>query len=284
MDVAAVYDDVTALLEAERPDFVDIVAGPEAHASLVHLAARHRVPVICQKPLASSYFEAEGMVRVCAGAGVPLLVHENWRWQAPIRRLKKHLADGDIGRPFRARLSFVTSFPVFDNQPSLREAERFILLDVGSHILDTVRFLFGEARVLACRTQRVHTGIRGEDVATVLLVADEDVTVICEMSYASRTEMERFPQTFVFIEGDRGSLDLAADYWVRLTTRDGTSTVRVPPPRYPWADPLYEVVHASIVPCNANLLAALGGLEQAETTGADNLMTLRLVFDAYEMA
>lgn len=51
-----------------------------------------------------------------------------------------------------------------------------------------------------------------------------------------------------------------------------------------WADPAYEVVHASIVPCNANLLAGLRGPSQAETTGADNLETMRLVFAAYDSA
>ena len=56
------------------------------------------------------------------------------------------------------------------------------------------------------------------------------------------------------------------------------------PPQYPWADPAYGVVHASIVPCNTHLLKALRGEGMAETTGEDNLKTLRLVFAAYESA
>jgi len=67
---------------------------------------------------------------------------------------------------------------------------------------------------------------------------------------------------------------------------------RAPPPFYAWADPRYAVVHASIVPCNANLLAALPrdgtapakGTAVAETTGDDNLRTVRLVFGAYASA
>ena len=50
------------------------------------------------------------------------------------------------------------------------------------------------------------------------------------------------------------------------------------------ADPAYDVVHASMVPCLANLLAALRGEGVAETTGEDNLQTLRLVFAAYDSA
>ena len=44
------------------------------------------------------------------------------------------------------------------------------------------------------------------------------------------------------------------------------------------------MVHASIVPCHANLLAALQGGKPAETTAEDNLRTLALVFAAYESA
>ena len=95
-------------------------------------------------------------------------------------------------------------------------------------------------------------------------------------------ERERFPETFVFAEGDRGSVELGPDYWLRTTTAEGTRSRRVPPPRYDWADPRYDVVHASGVPCNANLLAAIRGEGEAETTAADNYETLRLVFAAYE--
>jgi hypothetical protein len=44
------------------------------------------------------------------------------------------------------------------------------------------------------------------------------------------------------------------------------------------------VVQASIVPCCANLLAGLRGQAPAETSGQDNLKTVRLVFAAYESA
>ncbi|HZQ06484.1 MAG TPA: hypothetical protein VFD70_07870 [Anaerolineae bacterium] len=71
---------------------------------------------------------------------------------------------------------------------------------------------------------------------------------------------------------------------VSNTTKDGTVSQRYPPPRYAWADPAYDVVHASIVPANANILRALLGKGPAETTGEDNLKTVRLVFGAYESA
>lgn len=282
--IPAVYDDPELLLQKEEVDFIDIITDVNTHPHFVYLAAKYRKAVICQKPMAPDLATARQMVRTCKQAGVPFFIHENWRWQTPIREVKRVLDSGVIGKPFRARVTFSNSFPVFDNQPFLRELEQFVLTDIGSHILDTARFLFGEAQNLYCQIRRVNPTIRGEDVATVLMRMGEEITVVCEMSYASRTEHERFPQTFLFVEGDRGSLELATDYWLRVTTADGTLSRRVPPPRYRWADPAYDVVHSSIVPCNADLLRALQTGSLPETHAEDNLKTVELVFASYESA
>jgi D-apiose dehydrogenase len=283
-DVPAVYEDPQALLRQEQLDFIDVITDVGSHRRLVEMAAAHHLPVICQKPMAPTLADAEAMVKACHLAGVPLLVHENWRWQTPIRRLKQCLDRNLIGRIFRARVSYANHFPVFDNQPFLKDLEQFILMDVGTHLLDATRMLFGEVETLLCRTARVHEGIRGEDVATVLMGMRSGATVTCEMSYASRLEQERFPETYLLIEGENGSIELGPDFWLRVTTESGTHAQRHPPPFFGWADPRYALAQVAGVACNANLLAHLQGEASAETTGDDNLKTLRLVFAAYESA
>lgn len=263
---------------------MDIITEVPAHAPLVHLAARYRVPVICQKPMAADYETAAGMVAACRDAGVPFFVHENFRWQTPIRALKAALDSGQIGRPFRARIQFEFYKPfVFENQPLLKQLPRLALADVGSHLFDLARFFFGEAQGIYCQTRRVRPDIAGEDVASAMLRCS-DVICTCDMSYATRTEQEQFPQTLFYIEGTRGTVELAPDFWIRLTTDEGTFVRRYPPQRFAWADPDYAVVHASIVPCNADLLAGIHGDHPAETTGEDNLKTVELVQRAYDSA
>jgi predicted dehydrogenase len=230
--------------------------------------------------MAPSLEMAEQMLATCRGAGVPFIIHENWRWQTPLRQVKAQLESGAIGQPFRARIQFSSGFPVFENQPFLKELDQFILTDIGSHILDVARFLFGDASSLYCQTSRIHHDIRGEDVATVMLRMGT-VTCTCELSYASVLEHDPFPQTLALIEGEDGSIELGTDYWVRVTTAEGTMSRRYPPPRYAWADPAYALVHASIVPCNANILHALRTGERAETDAEDNIKTVRLVFGTY---
>jgi predicted dehydrogenase len=165
--------------------------------------------------------------------------------------------------------------------------KQFILTDLGAHILDTARACFGEARSLYCQLHRtLLPQVQGENVATLLLAMGRARTsVVIEMAYA-KTPLERevFPETLAFVEGPRGSIEVAGGYWLRVTTQRGTHSRRCPPPRFAWADPQYAVAQASMVDCHRNLLRALRGQAEAETTGADNLQTLALVFGAYESA
>lgn len=282
--IHAIYDDFEEMLRHEEIDFVDIVTGVEQHAVMAQLAADRGLPVVCQKPLASDYASAAAMVNHARHRGTLLLVNENWRWQPQIRAFSTALKTAPLGKIWRAHINYSNSFPVFENQPFLRDLERFILMDIGTHILDVMRFLFGEAETVYARTHSVSLGIKGEDAASALFQMRNGMTVYANMSYASRVRGERFPEVFITVEGEDASVSLDFDFNIHLVTKTGTSTTRHPPPFYSWADTRYAVVHASIVATQGNLLAGLCGELLPETTGADNLKTLQLVFACYESA
>ena len=281
--ISNIYDNVETLLEKEHPDFVDIITDVDTHAYFTKLAAERNIDIVCQKPMAPSLQLAKDMLDICKTNHVSLFIHENFRWQLPVRKLKETLDSGVIGRPFKARVSFCSAFPVFDNQPFLKTLDHFILTDIGSHVLDICRFLFGEAKKLCCLTQRVNAGIKGEDVANVLMEMHSGLHCYAEMSYASVMEKEAFPQTLVFIEGEKGSLLLTNDFELKIIKRDGITSTIIQPVMYSWLNPAYAVVHSSIVDCNRNILQGLQGGD-TETTGQDNFKTVQLVWASYESA
>lgn len=282
--VPGVYDDVEALLENEQLDFVDIITDVDTHSVFTEMAAKKNIAVICQKPMAAGLKTAQQMVNTCKDHNVPFFIHENWRWQAPIRKLKELLNEGIIGDVFKARVTFCSAFPVFDNQPFLAELDEFILTDIGSHILDVCRFLFGEAQTLYCQTASVNPKIKGEDAANVMMRMENGISCFAEMSYASILEQESFPQTYILIEGAKGSIHLMRDYQVHITTRSGTDKIKAEPKLYPWLDPAYALVHSSIVDCNRDILDDLLNNKVSENRGANNLETVRLVHAAYASA
>jgi D-apiose dehydrogenase len=282
-NIPSVYDDIDELLEKETLDFVDIITDVDTHPIFVEKAAKKGINVICQKPMTASLELAKQMVEICQKQGLKAFIHENFRWQAPMRKLQEYLKSDIIGQPFKARVSFVSAFPVFDNQPFLAQLEQFILTDVGSHVLDVCRFLFGEPKHYFCQTARINPQIKGEDVANVLITMQSGLHCYAEMSYASLLEKEAFPQVLVLVEGTEGSIYLTNDFEIKITTKTGTTSEIVMPKMYYWLDPAYAVVHSSIVDCNRDILEGLKG-NSCETTMEDNLKTVEMVFGCYESA
>ncbi|MBK9391935.1 MAG: Gfo/Idh/MocA family oxidoreductase [Bacteroidetes bacterium] len=283
--VPRIYDDAEKLLQNEKPDFVDIITDVDTHAGFVKLAVSHGVKhIICQKPMAPDFETAKEMVNVCEKAGAKLYIHENYRWQAPVRRFKQIIDSGVIGKPFKARVTFLSGFPVFDNQPFLKELDHFILTDMGSHILDVARFLFGECSELWCETRAISKGIKGEDLAVILMNMKNGMPVYTEMSYASIVEHDSFSTLHILVEGEKGSVFLGPEFEIKTTTRGGTVSETVKFPSYPWADPDYIVNHESGIHVNRNILEAIEGKGDAENTGKDNLETVRLIWACYKSA
>jgi predicted dehydrogenase len=283
--IPAAYGSAEELLDREELDFVDIITDVLSHSKFIQMVAERGIPLICQKPMAHSVEEAERMVMLCRRNEVPFYIHENWRWQSQIRAFKKVLDSGEIGRIFRARIFLVSGYPLFRYEPNLRDLEQFVLADMGTHILDVARFLFGEADRVYCQTHQVQKGIKGEDAATVMMRMGSGTTVTCYMGFPGHfLEHDVFTQTLILVEGDRGSAELGKDYWVRVTTERGTCANRHAPVWRPWMNPQYLPSQASISPCITNLLAGLRGECEPETTAADNLKTIRLTFAAYESA
>jgi predicted dehydrogenase len=283
--VPKVYDNAEILLRNEKLDFVDIITDVDTHALFVEMALNFGLKrIICQKPMAPDFGTAKRMVKSSTDAGAKLYIHENYRWQAPVRRFKQIITSGVIGNVFKAKVSFLSGYPVFDNQPFLKELNHFILTDMGSHILDVIRYLFGECEELWCQTRAINKGIKGEDLAIVMMKMKNGMPVYTELSYASVVENDSFSTVHILVEGENGSVFLGPGFEIRTTTRKGTKTEIVKFPSYPWADPDYIVNHESGIHINRNILEDMLGKGKAENTCTDNLETVRLIWACYKSA
>ena len=80
------------MLDAERPTLVDVCLPPVAQEPAVRAAIERGIPTICQKPFGIDLQQAEAMTALAEAAGVPLVVHENFRfapWFRELRRLHR---------------------------------------------------------------------------------------------------------------------------------------------------------------------------------------------------
>lgn len=168
------FQDPADMLTAVEPDFVDIATRPDSHLPLVRLAVERRLPVICQKPLASSAADGRAIVQLAEQSGVPVMVHENWRWQPWFRQAKRLIEEGAIGEPlcyqFRVRQRDGWGADAYPNQPYFREMPRLHIHETLVHHIDTSRFFFGDIASVFARIRRINPVIAGEDRALLTLV------------------------------------------------------------------------------------------------------------------
>lgn len=282
--ISRLYTDAAQMIAGESLDFVDIATTVKTHRPLVELAASAALPVICQKPFAENLIDGRAMVEACERAGVLLMVHENFRWQAPIRAVRAVLDDDRIGEVFWGRVSFRSAYDVFSGQPYLATSDRFIIEDLGIHILDIARFLFGDVGHLSAATRGVNPRIRGEDVATMLMVHENGVNSICDCSYATALGDELFPQTLLEIDGSRGTIRLSADYHLTIHSDGVTEKQTVAPILHHWASRPWHNIQESVYSIQKHWVGCLASRRVPETSGQDNLKTMALVAAAYQSA
>jgi predicted dehydrogenase len=147
--------------------------------------------------------------------------------------------------------------------------------------MDLARFYFGDPQALACHALRVYPGLRGEDVATILMQYD-NATCIVDMTYSARGPEELFPQTIVHIEGEDGALDLGPHYYITVSNRAGAvEQKQVSIPQYDWSIALWDVVQDSVVNIQRHWVECLRTGKTPENSAEENLETYRLVEGAY---
>ena len=281
---ATPYTSAEEMLRHERLDFVDIATTMPSHQRLVELAVSNRLPVIVQKPLAPDWEDCTAIVACCRAAGVPIMVHENTRFLAPIRAARDVIRSGALGALTWGRIAFRTGHDIYAGQPYLAFEERFVLLDLGVHMLDIARYLLGEVERLYCQSMRVKPGIRGEDLATVMLHHVSGATSIVECSYASRLDPDPFPQVRLQLEGTQGSLAVEPGYRMIVAGPDGRTERDVSPRLLPWATPPWHGTQESVLAIQRHWVDCLKRGTAPETDGEDSLRTYGLVFAAYESA
>lgn len=168
------YGSAKEMLEQEPLDFVDIATRAETHLTLVRLAATRGVPVICQKPIAPDWPAAVEIVETAERAGIPLMIHENWRWQPWYRAAREAIAGGRIGAP--AGYGFITRCRdglgenPYPRQAYFRRLKRFLIDEALVHHLDTARFLFGDIDAVYAQALRRNPAIAGEDYALIAVL------------------------------------------------------------------------------------------------------------------
>jgi len=275
-----VYADAEKMIAEEKPDFIDIITEVPAHEEFVLLAAKHKVDVVCQKPMSTDYASCEKMVKACMDNGVRLIIHENYRWQEHFRTVKKILDSGAVGKIRRAEFNYYNrGRATFANQPFLKTLPHLITTDFGSHMFDLIRYFYGEPESVYCRGLKTYEELSGED-SLVATLRYPDMLCTCAVSENTHNAM-------IFVDGESGTLEMDKENNITLCNEEGVRKYEKPVyPTYEWASHVYGYLPpecvSSIVDCNGSVYESLANNTVHETEGIENLKTMKIVYAACE--
>ena len=279
--IPATYGDVPSMLAAETPDALDIASPRETHAANAMAAADAGVDVLCQKPMAPTFAEAEALTRALAGR-VRFMVHENWRFQPYYRQIKAWLDSGAIGPATSVKMSTLRAgllpdadgrVPSLERSPYFATESRLLIAEVMIHHLDVLRWLVGPLTVVAARAGRISDKVIGEDVAAILMETADGMPVVLDGHLSAPGFPER-PYDRLDLVGRKASIRLA----------EGWTLERLGPEPQRLTYDRAESYQAGFDGAIGHFAARLRDGGPFETDGTDNLETLRLAEDAYRLA
>ena len=177
------FDD---MLEKTRPDIIDIITPPDTHVAAIHRALEAKPSaIICQKPFGNSLEQAKDLTKASTSAGIPLIVHENFRFQPWYRAIKGMIDQGQLGplnqATFRLRPGDGQGPNAYlDRQPYFQQMDQFLVHETGVHWIDTFRYLMGRPVSVYADLRRLNPAIKGEDAGFILFEFEDGARAVLD--------------------------------------------------------------------------------------------------------
>ncbi len=266
------------MLATAAPEIVVIATPPHLHHAIAVRAFATGAHVLCEKPIAMTRAEAAAMVEAARRAGRVAMTCFNWRFSAAMQELHARVTEGSLGRVIHLALRWLGSRWADEQAAATWRMDRAqaghgAMGDMGVHLVDLVRWTFGEfTRVTAhagiAYPSRSAPGVNrppdAEDYCTVLGELASGAQVTLTASRAAHGVNEHTLEAF----GTRGAVSYRLrrerPRWWEGELRAGAAgalapvTPRTPPPTVAGdGDPLDVTGRTLIAPLVARLLEGI---------------------------
>jgi UDP-N-acetylglucosamine 3-dehydrogenase len=177
-----------ALEETEQIDFVALAVPAPYLAELGQMVIAAGLPLLVEKPLASTEADGLALVEEAESRGVLLGVGHVERCNPAVRALKKQLDANAIGRVYQVHARRLSPFPERDSMLG-------VSLDLATHDIDVMRYLIGSEieRVFAESAQRLHD--RAEDLIAATLRFGDSTTGLLEVNWLTPAKVRELSVT-----------------------------------------------------------------------------------------
>lgn len=154
-------------------------------------AAKAGKNILCEKPLALNYSQAEEMVNVCKENNVELGINYVYRFHPLVYKVKELVSNQVIGKIISMSANFNVNFPPDDNYRFRKEHGGGALFDIGTHMIDILRYFGGEISDVKGYTDNVIYNSEVDDFAAGILKFKNGGYGIFNVSFNSKMPVNR---------------------------------------------------------------------------------------------
>jgi len=211
------------LINHPAVEAITIATPPHMHCHYALLAAAAGKPTIVEKPMARNYAECLQMLQAFEAAAVPLFVAYYRRAFAKFQHLRSVISRGRLGAIKRVQLRYRRRFTPIDPQavpwrfnPEI--AGGGLLLDLGSHAINILQFLFDDVpwQVISAQVEPGLGPFHVEKSVEAQVKIGNDITGDLLWDFAAEKS-----EDWVLITGERGEAEFSvfAERPYTITTR-----------------------------------------------------------------
>ncbi len=213
--VAAQYDcpahvDHRRLMDGEVPDAVIVCTPPASHPEIAGHFLDQGVHVLCEKPVAVTLREAEGLVKKADSADRLLMMASKFRYVDDVIKAKGIVDSGILGDVILFENVFCSKVDMRNRWNSSRElGGGGVLIDNGTHSVDIARFLLGPIVKVQAEEGRRVQGLDVEDTCHLYFRTARGARGNVDLSWSIHKERDAYIEVFgpegVLSIGWRGS-------------------------------------------------------------------------------
>lgn len=228
--VPGVYADYHEMLEKEQLDGVTNVTPDAMHAAVSIAVIEKGIPILCEKPLATSLAEARTMLEAATCRNVVNMVNFSYRNSSGLQAAAQVIRAGKLGQIRHVESSYLQSWLVshgwgdWRTSPGLlwrlstAHGSAGVLGDIGVHIYDLTTFLCGNISEIMCRLKTFDKGEPNNRLGEYALDANDSFTSNVAFAngaigviHASRWAVGQANSLRARVYGDEGAIEVDLD-------------------------------------------------------------------------
>ena len=209
------FDTAEELLASPEVDVVCICTPTGYHAALAIKAAKAGKHIVAEKPMALNLKEADEVIKAVESSKVKMEVISQLRFAKAVRRLKKAVDDGILGKLVTGDIymKFYRSQEYYDKggwRGTWKMDGGGAVMNQGIHGIDLLQYVMGPVKSIFAHTRTLVRNIEVEDTASALLEYKNGALGVIQGTTSVYPGLPRRME----ISGEKGTIILEEDTFV----------------------------------------------------------------------